>query len=324
MNNKALILPAETANISTMAKQLQAGDIAAIPTETVYGLAGDATNPAAVARIYTAKQRPARNPLIIHYASIDAMREDVYITPLAEKLAQAFWPGPLTLVLPQTPTCRISDLATAGLDTLAVRVPAHPVTQALLTACQRPLAAPSANRSGQLSPVSATQVAASLGDRIGFILDGGPCERGIESTILDVSGDIPHILRPGSITEAMLTFVIGPVQYGQAGVVDAPKAPGMLYRHYAPACPLRLSVDKPIPGETLIAFGPGPIPEGFASVLNLSPQGDLNEAAQHLFDYLYQCEQSGATRIAVMPIPSEGVGVAINERLHKAAEAVVA
>lgn len=184
------------------------------------------------------------------------------------------------------------------------------------------MAAPSANRSGQLSPVSAAQVSTSLGDSIHFILDGGACQEGIESTIVDVTAEIPIILRAGTITQAMLEAVVGEVRTWQASdnSHEAPKAPGMMYRHYAPSCPLRLSTDNPIPNEALIAFGEGPIPTGFTYVFNLSERGDLAEAAKHLFDYLYQCEQLGASRIAVMPIPSVGIGIAINERLKKAAQ----
>lgn len=316
----ATIVQPNTETIAHLAQVLAQGDVVAMPTETVYGLAGDATNPAAIAKIYAAKKRPPRNPLIVHYASIDAAKHDVIFTPMAEQLAKAFWPGPLTLVLPQTEDCAICDLATSGLPTLAVRVPAHPIAQTLLHALNRPLAAPSANRSGQLSPVSALQVQASLGDTIRWIIDGGACDKGIESTIIDLSTDTPLILRPGSITPTMLQAVIGDVALWQQTDNDVVKAPGMLYRHYAPHCPLRLSTDNPMPGEALLAFGNSKIPEGFTHILNLSPSGDLQEAAHHLFDYLYQCERLGATRIAVMPIPSEGVGIAINERLHKAAE----
>lgn len=318
----ATILSFNTESIATLADAIKSGDIVAIPTETVYGLAGDATSDQAVAKIFAAKKRPARNPLIVHYPSLDAASLDVVFNDKAKALANAFWPGPLTLVLPQSELCRISFLATSGLSTLAVRVPNHPAARALLQACGRPLAAPSANRSGQLSPVCAVQVKNSLGDSIHFILDGGACEEGIESTIVDVTGEIPVILRTGTITQVMLEAVVGKVRTWQASdnSHEAPKAPGMMFRHYAPSCPLRLSTDNPIPHEALIAFGEGPIPHGFTHVFNLSQRGDLAEAAKHLFDYLYQCEQLGASRIAVMPIPNEGIGIAINERLKKAAE----
>lgn len=322
MHQAQILLPTPD-NLSQLQQLLLQGELVAMPTETVYGLAGDATNPAAVAKIYSAKKRPPRNPLIAHYASLEAAAVDVEFNDIAYRLAKAFWPGPLTLVLPQKPDCRVCDLATAGLDTLAVRVPAHPIAHQLLTLCERPLVAPSANLSGQLSPVSAHQVLQSLGERISWIVDGGGCEKGIESTIVDVSTDVPVILRPGSITLTMLRAVVDTVQDFNPTDMHFPKAPGMLYRHYAPACRLRLTTDNPQTGEALLAFGEGPLPQGFDIVLNLSSEGDLEEAAAHLFAYLYQLEQAGVSGIAVMPIPDVDVGVAINERLRKAAESVI-
>lgn len=303
-------------SFSCAAKLLQAGEVVAIPTETVYGLAADATNPQAVAKIYEAKQRPKFNPLIAHFAFAEAAEREVIFTPLARQLAAALWPGPLTLVLQARPDTRICDLARAGLATQAVRVPAHPVAQTLLQEVGIPLVAPSANASGSLSPVSASQVAKSLAGRIGWVLEGGDCTEGLESTIIDATGEQPMMLRAGTIAATQIAEVAGcevkmELHAGEGRV----KSPGQLLRHYAPKSGLRLGTENPRPGEALLAFGPV-IPAGFARVLNLSQTGDLREAAANLFRYLHALEDSP---IAVMPVPEEGLGIAINDRLRRAA-----
>lgn len=315
-----LLLPSST-TIALAADKLKQGMLVAFPTETVYGLGADATNRQAVAAIYQAKGRPAFNPLIAHYPSLEAAQTDAHFSPQALALAHAFWPGALTLVLPKKPCSKVCGLATAGLDTIAVRVPAHPVALELLRICNTPIVAPSANPSGFLSPVTAQQVEKGLGTKINWILDGGKTTQGLESTIVDVTTDTPTILRHGPITHAMLHAAVGTVHTADTHTnadTKTPKAPGMLLHHYAPRCPLRLTIDNPQPGEALLAFGPGLLPLGFDTILNLSPTGDLVEAAANLFDYLHQLEDSGATGIAVMPIPQIGLGAAIHDKLSRA------
>jgi L-threonylcarbamoyladenylate synthase len=316
----ATILPANSATITQVAAVLQQGEVVAIPTETVYGLAADATNPQAILKIYAAKQRPAFNPLIAHYPSLAAVAKDMHLPPLAQKLAETLWPAPLTLLLPPRPSCRVHELARAGMPLQAVRVPAHPIAQALLQAVDFPLVAPSANLSGLLSPVSAQHVAKSLGNRIDWILDGGDCSEGLESTIVDATGEYPIILRVGTITAAQISACCGveAVLHLEADSETSPRSPGQLLRHYAPSCRLRLTVENPQPNEALLAFG-AVIPQGFSKVLNLSETGNLTEAAAHLFQFLHQLEESGATSIAAMLVPEEGIGIAINDRLRRAA-----
>ncbi len=303
-------MPAETvaadaAGIAQAVALLAQGQIVALPTETVYGLAGDATDPAAVAAIYVAKGRPGFNPLIVHVADLAAAERLVEVDDIARALAARFWPGPLTLVLPARPDNGIAPEVTAGLATLAVRVPAHPVMRAVLTALGRPLAAPSANASGTISPTTAAHVAASLGGRIPLIVDGGATPGGLESAIVRVDGGRVSLLRPGGIDAALLgiTAAAGP------GIT----APGQLASHYAPVQPLRLDATAAEAGEFMIGFGP------VTGDATLSASGDLDEAAAALFAALHTAQASGATRIAVAPIPDTGVGAAINDRLRRAA-----
>ena len=295
----------EQASLETIeraAAALRAGRLIAFPTETVYGLGADATNARAVAEVFAAKGRPRFNPLIVHVPD----------------LAAAFWPGALTLVLPQRAGSPIAELTTAGLDTIAVRVPAHAVAAALLNAAGRPIAAPSANRSGHVSPTTAAHVEADLGDRLAMVLDGGPTRLGLESTVVDVSGAKPCVLRLGGIARAALADVLGyPVPLAAAQTCR-PTSPGMLLRHYAPATPLRLEARAVARGEALLAFG-APLPPHAGPVFNLSSSGDLLEAAANLFAGLRHLDAAGAAGIAVMPIPEEGLGEAINDRLRRAA-----
>ena len=311
------VLAADDAGIADTARCLAAGGLAAFPTETVYGLGADAGNGEAVARLYAAKGRPAFNPLIAHVADLAAARRIGVFDAAAEKLAAAFWPGPLTLVLPKQPGCGVSDLALAGLDSVAIRVPAHPVAHAVLMAVGRTILAPSANRSGHVSPTTATHVTADLTGRIDLVLDGGPCAVGVESTIVSCLGE-PSLLRPGGLAREAIEDVLGrPLTSVDVPDTDAPLAPGMLSSHYAPKAALRLNADAPRAGEALLAFGNAPAHEG--PTLNLSPRGDLVEAAAKLFSHLRALDASGARHIAVMTIPHEGLGEAINDRLARAA-----
>jgi L-threonylcarbamoyladenylate synthase len=304
--------------IADAARALRAGELVAFPTETVYGLGGDATSDLAVARIFEAKGRPRFNPLITHVPDLAAARSLAVFDARAERVAERFWPGPLSLVLPRAPDCPVSLLATAGLDTLAVRVPAHPLALALLNAAGRPLAAPSANRSGRLSPTRAADVILELSGRIAAVLDGGPCEVGIESTVLDLSGAEPIVLRPGGVAREVLEAVLGPMPIA-GGSDAAPRSPGMLDSHYAPERPLRLEAREARPGEALLALGPGAAAAGFLEVRWLSRSGDLTEAAANLFASLRALDRPEFAGIAVMPIPERGLGAAINDRLRRAA-----
>lgn len=312
----ANIAAADEKGISEAARILRAGGLVAFPTETVYGLGADARNGNAVARIFEAKQRPQFNPLIVHLPDVAAARLHGVFDDGAEKLAAAFWPGPLTLVLTRTASTPISNLASAGGETIALRVPGHSVAQALLVAAACPVAAPSANRSGRVSPTNAAHVAASLGGRVDLILDGGACPGGLESTIIDLAGECPALLRPGLITRDAVEEQIGPVVLPdeRAGV----RAPGMLPSHYAPEARLRLDADAPGEGEAWLGFGGGLAMTGVPS-RNLSPSGDLVEAAANLFAMLHDLDSSGMSGIAVAPIPEEGLGIPINDRLRRAA-----
>ena len=297
------ILPFNDASIEEAARLILTGQPVAVPRETVYGLAADATNAEAVARIYEAKGRPSFNPLIIHVPDLQSAERIAELGGRLRQLAGQHWPGPLTLVAPRHEDSGIASLATAGLGTVAVRVPRHPAMQALLRAVGRPLAAPSANASGSISPTRAEHVLGSLGGRIPLILDGGACEGGIESTIVaDTEGEL-RLLRPGLI-------VIPGAKTVSAGTIQAP---GQLASHYAPKKPLRLNATDARPDEYLIGFG------SVDGEVNLSPSGDLVEAAAHLFDLLHRADSSGAQRIAVAPIPDDGLGAAINDRLKRAA-----
>jgi L-threonylcarbamoyladenylate synthase len=307
-------------SIAQAARLILEGGLVAFPTETVYGLGGDATNERAVAAIFEAKGRPHFNPLISHVLDAGEARRLVRWNQTADKLAARFWPGPLTLVLPRAKDSPIALLATAGLDTVAVRAPAHPLAQALIRAVGRPLAAPSANRSGAVSPTRAEHVAESLGDRVKMILDGGPCAVGLESTVLDLTTDAPTLLRPGGATREAIEAVIGPIALSDAiPSGESPrKSPGQLESHYAPARPVRLGATTVAADEGLLAFGPD-VPAGARVTLNLSRAGELAEAAANLFAMLRALDRPDIDCIVVMPIPETGLGLAINDRLRRAA-----
>ncbi len=316
------ILAPSDAAYARAAALLRAGGLVAFPTETVYGLGADATSDAAVAGIFAAKDRPQFNPLIVHFTSVEAAAAEVVFDDRARAVAAAFWPGPLTLVLPRRAGSRLSLLCSAGLDTQAVRLPAHPIAQRLLAETGRPVAAPSANASGRISPTEAGHVAASLGARVPLILDGGRCAVGLESTVLDLSGAQPAVLRPGAVTVQDLTpyagalvEAVGSVENGGSNGL---KGPGLLSSHYAPGHPVRLGATAVAGDEALLAFGPE-VPQGAAETLNLSSAGDLTEAAAHLFAYLHRLDACAVRAIAVMPIPETGLGTAINDRLRRAA-----
>lgn len=305
-----------SSKIPQAAKLLLQGELVAIPTETVYGLAGNALSDHAVARIYEAKGRPSFNPLIVHVASTDQAQEYASANEKAKRLMQHFWPGPLTLVLLRKKDCALSLLASAGLDSVAMRMPSHPLARDLLHECGFPLAAPSANRSGKISPTSAAHVAQELQDKVAMILDGGDCVIGIESTVVDATGKQPVILRPGFITrETLESFLQQPVLVAGAGEGEY-KSPGMLQSHYAPEKSLRLNATSIAAGEALLAFGK-PL-AGATHMENLSPGSDLVEAAANLFRMLRRLDASDATSIAAMPIPHDGLGAAINDRLLRA------
>lgn len=307
-------LPCAPPALAKAAARIAEGWPVAVATETVYGLAGDATSDEAVARIYAAKGRPSFNPLIVHVPTLDAATRIAAFTPLARTLAEHFWPGPLTMVLPLAEGSPVAALATAGLATVAVRVPAHPAMQGLLKAAGRPLAAPSANASGGISPTTAAHVRASLAGRIPLILDSGPTPRGIESTIVAVEKDRVRLLRPGPITAEAIEAAAGlPVAGGTDGGGAAIEAPGQLASHYAPDHPLRLDATERRDGEWLIGFG------AVAGDATLSAAGDLVEAAARLFAALHAADASGRAAIAVAPIPHHGLGLAINDRLRRAA-----
>ena len=313
------LMKASPEAIAAAAQCLRMGGLVAMPTETVYGLAADATSDAAVAAIYAAKERPAINPLIAHVLNIEAAREHGLFGPEAETLARAFWPGPLTLVLPVARTCRISLLARAGLDTVAVRAPSHQTARALIEAAGVPLAAPSANRSGRVSPTTAAHVAADLDGRVDLILDAGPCRHGLESTIVACLGPRPELLRPGAVTREKIEAALGSSIDTRSATRTAPNAPGQLASHSAPRAELRLGAASVSAEEAALDFG-GALEGGSPRArLDLSPAGDLVEAASHLFSYLRALDASGAARIAVAPIPAHGLGAAINDRLRRAA-----
>jgi L-threonylcarbamoyladenylate synthase len=304
------ILPADDAAITAAMELLRSGQIVAIPTETVYGLAADASNADAVAKIYAAKGRPDFNPLIVHVADQSAAQNLAEFSPMAHQLAQAFWPGPLTLVLPLRTDADIAGAVTAGLPTIAVRCPAHPVMHALLKKTGLNIAAPSANKSGGISPTRAEHVLAGLGGAVPMTLDGGPCSAGLESTIVAVREHGWQILRPGPVTAAEIERVLGTSPLKPSG--DNIEAPGQLASHYAPSKAVRLNAIQPEPGEWHIGFG------AMEGNDNLSASGDLAQAAANLFDALHRADASAALSISVAPIPHEGIGVAINDRLQRA------
>lgn len=310
------ILPVNDESLAEAADLLAQGALVAFATETVYGLGGDATNDTAVARIFEVKERPTFNPLICHFPSAAAAAGKVHFDERARSLAAAFWPGPLTLVLSRLHGCRISLLCSAGLDTLAVRVPAQESARRLLTLLGQPIAAPSANRSGNISPTAAAHVAEELNGRIGLILDDGPCPVGLESTVVDLSGEAARLLRPGGIPTDAIEALIGPLEKPEEH--DPLLSPGQLASHYAPHHPLRLDTSTVSGEEALLAFGGTPL-TGAKMMLNLSPGGDLVEAAANLYAFLRALDSMDIEGIAAMPVPEQGLGRAINDRLRRAA-----
>jgi L-threonylcarbamoyladenylate synthase len=321
---KTRILPAGAAATAAAAQVLAEGSLVAFPTETVYGLGADAANAAAIARLYQAKGRPAFNPLIAHVGDLGAARQIARFDAVAIRLAQSFWPGPLTLVLPKARDCPVAELATAGLETVAIRVPAHAVARDILRAFGGAVVAPSANLSGHVSPTTAEHVRGDLEGRIDLIVDGGAVEVGVESTIVGIF-DAPMLLRPGGLPRADIERVLGRALNAPPEDADGdsgqPLAPGMLASHYAPRTKVRLNADRIEPGEALLAFGLGAISgiDEAAVVMNLSARGDLDEAAANLFGHLRALDSRAARTIAVMPIPDHGLGEAIHDRLRRAA-----
>ena len=309
------ILAPDDRAIQEAAGILKTGGLVAFPTETVYGLGAIATNDRAVSRIFTAKQRPLHNPLICHVLDRSAASPLVVWNDAASALAERFWPGPLTLVVTREPSAPLSPLVTAGLPTVAVRAPAAPTARRLLEETLLPLAAPSANPSGRVSPTTAAHVAEGLDDAVDLILDGGPCSVGVESTVVDVSGETPVLLRPGGVARAELEAVVGPL--AAVGADETVRSPGQLASHYAPARPVRLDVTAPAPDEAFLAFGD--MAAGGAVSVNLSPAGDLGEAARNLFAMLRLLDRDDVRAIAVAPIPRDGLGEALNDRLARAA-----
>lgn len=303
------VRPAGAETLAEAARLLARGRLVAFPTETVYGLGADATNGEAVAAIFAAKGRPHFNPLIVHVADLEAARRQAHFTQAAESLAAAFWPGPLTLVLPRRADASVSLLVSAGLDTVALRMPAHPVAIALLAAAGRPLAAPSANASGRITATSAVHVALELGGKVDLIIDGGATPLGLESTVIGFDGDRAVLLRPGALAREEIEAIAGPL----AAAGNKIQSPGQLESHYAPHARLRLNASKVEAGEALLGFGA--VDEAW---LNLSPRGDLKEAAANLFAMLRDMDDQVAA-IAVSPIPETGLGEAINDRLKRAA-----
>lgn len=324
-----LVKQANDQSIMEAAGFLTAGRLVALPTETIYGLGANALDGVAVAKIFAAKGRPSFNPLIVHVPDLAAASALVEMNEAARAVAGKFWPGPLTMILPRKPGCPVSDLCSAGLSTLAIRIPSHPAALKLLRAAGVPVAAPSANKSGGISPTTPQHVLESLGEAVDFILAAGASEVGLESTVLDLSGDKPLILRPGAVTAEDLAPILGPVAYDPGGHGRDVKSPGQLLKHYAPSIPVRLNAVDVAAGEALLAFGAlkfmGLKDGGFAkdlpaeSLRNLSDSGDLYEAAANLFRMMRDLDRPGHTGIAVMSIPDQGIGLAINDRLKRAA-----
>jgi L-threonylcarbamoyladenylate synthase len=312
------IVPANSGWIAEAGQMIRGGALVAFPTETVYGLGGDATNGEAVARIFEAKGRPSFNPLIVHVLGVEQALMLGLLSPTARRLAEAFWPGPLTLVVPRSSTSDISYLVSAGLQTIALRSPSHPVARSLLTEAQRPLAAPSANLSGHVSATRAEHVAADIGQKAALILDGGPTMLGLESTVVSVDEDAAALLRPGAITAEAIEQALGGGLTRRDESGGGPTSPGQLASHYAPRARLRLNAYEWQPEEAVLAFGA--IAEQPArAFINLSPSGDLIEAAANLFAALRTLDASGALSIAATPVPPAGLGEAINDRLQRAA-----
>jgi L-threonylcarbamoyladenylate synthase len=319
MTRRTLRLDASSGSIATAVAILERGGLVSFPTETVYGLGADATNGRAVASIYEAKGRPSFNPLIAHVLDLAEAQRQADFSPTARRLAEAFWPGPLTLVLPKGASCGISDIATAGLDTVALRVPGHPIARQLLAALGRPVAAPSANRSGHVSPTRAAHVAADLDGRIDAIIDGGAADVGVESTILACLGGEVTLLRPGGITRAAIEGALGrAIETAEPPAEENPVSPGLLASHYAPRARLRLDAEAAQAGEAWLGFGPdSALPRG--PTLNLSLGGDVEEAAANLFGMLRDLDATGVPTIGVARIPEHGLGEAIRDRLARAA-----
>jgi L-threonylcarbamoyladenylate synthase len=311
------IVAATPETIEKAARALAQGEIVAFPTETVYGLGANALDASAVAKIFASKERPRFNPLIVHVPGLAEAETYAAVSPTARKFAEAFWPGPLSLVLKKRAGCGIADLVTAGLDTIALRAPAHPIARALLAEAKLPIAAPSANRSGRVSPTTAAHVAAELGEIPAMILDGGPCRLGIESTVISVVGDKPVLLRLGGTPREEIERMLGK-RIAMARSDSPIASPGQLATHYAPDTKLRLSATSVGPSEALLAFGKE-VPKGARITINLSEDGKLEEAATKLFSALRELDKSGVSTIAVMPIPNRGLGEAINDRLQRAA-----
>jgi L-threonylcarbamoyladenylate synthase len=312
------VVPESDQAIAEAAERLRAGRLVAFPTETVYGLGTDATNGTAVAGIFAAKNRPRFNPLIVHVPSIIEAERLVAFCGVSHALAAAFWPGALTLVLPKRPGCPVADLTTAGLDTLAIRVPSHPLATKILRAAGVPVAAPSANRSGRVSPTRAEHVAADMADQDVLVVDGGAAPLGVESTVVDVQADKVIMLRPGGVTAEDIARVTGQPIERSLHAQAKPLSPGQLASHYAPRADVRLEATGIAAGEAMLAFGPD-VPEHDGPSVNLSVRGDLKEAAANFFAALRTLDASGAATIAVMPIPRTGLGEAINDRLQRAA-----
>ena len=324
------IVVANDKSISEAADLIKAGELVVLPTETVYGLGANALDGQAVAKIFQAKNRPQFNPLIIHVADRLAAEKFVHMNERAQKIADAFWPGPLTLILPRRDNSGVSDLVSAGLETLAVRVPSHKIMQTVMKRAGVPIAAPSANASGEPSATTPKHAAESLRENVSYILAAGACNVGLESTVLDLSGDVPIILRPGAITAEDIKPYLGDVAI-DFGTHEKPKSPGQLLKHYAPKIPVRLNAVDLEKGEALLAFGSikfmgikgggsaKDLPEG--TLKNLSEEADLVEAAAHLFSMLRDLDRPEHKAIAVMNIPDTGLGVAINDRLKRAAQA---
>ncbi len=319
LKRRTRVVPADPRTVAEAASILKRGGLVGMPTETVYGLAADATSDEAVARIFAAKGRPSFNPLIAHVVDVAAARKQGLLSPDAELLAQTFWPGPLTLVVPVAPGCTVSLLARAGLETLALRVPAQVTARALIAAAGRPLAAPSANRSGRISPTTAAHVLEDLDGQVDLILDAGQSPHGLESTIVACVGPRAVLLRPGAVSREAIEAALGCPLATETGAATAPTAPGQLASHYAPNAEIRLEAVAVQAGEAVLDFAGALSDAAGTARLDLSPAGDLSEAAANLFAFLRRLDASGAGRIAVAPIPSHGLGAAINDRLRRAA-----
>lgn len=316
--DSTVIRQASPATIKNAASILKKGKLVAFPTETVYGLGADATNDTAIGKVYEAKNRPRSNPLIIHVASLESAKRIAVLDERANMLALKFWPGALTMILPRQRQCQVSKQACAELDTIAVRIPGNETALALLRETARPIAGPSANASGRTSPTIAEHVIHSLGEAVSFVLDGGPCRVGIESTVINLSEDDPVLMRPGGIPVSDLEALVGPLALPFNTNESEPTSPGSAKSHYAPGLPVRLEAFNVDSDESLLAFGPHP-PKGAGKMLNLSSAGDLNEAASNLYRMMTELDDPKFRQIAVMPMPESGVGRAINDRLRRAA-----